>query len=278
VAAAAEEAWWQIREEFTRSRRFLVASKQFLIKSDAFQPRGELEPADAIILGRLLDAHALVTLQLEDRSLKMSVFDGTTGLVLWRKALTLHPSLTVGDQLPTVARRLAGDFIASIPYQGFTTIDSLIGTAVYNEGEARLVQVDFGVPAAGQAGVQIGDVAQWVRVSGSNNVAPLFQGGGKITVFAEGKVIRIDQGIATIELLRATSLSEIKEYTLVRVPREAERLQAEYSLKEAARTTLTAELVAPELSPMEQLKKERRPLVTTVSFLSSLAALLLLAF
>ncbi len=271
--SVADEAWWQAREEFTKSRRFLVASKQFLLKSDVFQPRGELEPADSIILGKLLDAHALVTLQLVERRLTMSVYDGSNGLLLWGKTVGLHPSVTVNDQLPSLARRAVADFVATIPYQGFTIVDSLIGQAVYSDGDIRQARVDLGL----STGAQIGDLAQWVRVS-STTAAALFQGGAKVTVFAEGKIVKLDQGIATVEILRATNIRDIREFALVRIPREADRLAAEYTLSESPRTTLTAELVAPEASPMERIAKERRPLVTALSFVGSIAAFLLLVF
>jgi len=272
-AASADEAWWQMREELTRSRRFLVASKQFLVRSDTFQPRGDLEPADVLILGKLLDAHAIITAQLVERRVVVQVYDGGSGQVLWRKSTSLHPSLTVKDQLTTLARRLVADFVASIPYQGFTIVDSMTGQAVFEEGDVKLAQADLGVTTA----AQIGDMVQWIRLV-SQNSAPVFQGGGALTVLAEGKIIRIDQGIATVEILRAVKLGDIREYTLVRVPREAERLRMEYTVQETTRTTLTAELVAPEANPMEEVAKERRPLVTTLSFVSSLAAFLLLAF
>lgn len=268
----ADEAWWEAREELTNSRRFLVASKQFLLRADAFQPRGKLEPADAIILGRLLDAHALVTLQLEERTLTMNVYDGGNGLLLWQKSVKLHPSLTVRDQLLELTENLVRGFVASIPYQGFTIVDSLIGKAIYEEGDIKLVQVDLGV----ETGAQIGDVVQWTRLE-STNAAPTFQGGAKMTAFAEGKIVRIEQGIATVELLRATSVSDIKEYSLVRVPREAERMRAEAATHDTPRTTLPVDLVSPEADPMKELKKERRPLVMALSVIASLAAFLLLA-
>lgn len=271
--AVADEAWWQAREEFTKSRRFLVASKQFLVKSDVFQPRGDLEPADAIILGKLLDAHALVTLQHANRRLTLTVYDGSNGMTIFRKAANLHPSLTVNDQLASLSRRMVNDFVASIPYQGFTVIDSLIGRPVFEDGGTKVARVDLGIGS----GAQIGDTAQWITIV-SNNTAPLFQTGAKITVFAEGKIIRIEEGVATVELLRATNIKEIKEFTLVRIPREAERLLNQYALVDTPRTTLTAELVAPEANPMEQVARERKPLVTTLSFVGSLAAFLLLAF
>lgn len=273
LSTVLEDTWWQAREEFAQNRRFLVASKQFLIKTDVYQPRRELEPADAIILGKLLDAHALVTLQLIDRRVLMSVYDGGNGLLLWKKGITLHPSIATRDQLPNLAKKLVLDFIATVPYQGFTTVDSLIGTPVYEEGDVKLAQVDLGI----QTRAQIGDVVQWIRVT-STNTQPLFQGGSKMIVYAEGKIVKIDQGLATVEIQRASSLRDLKEFSLVRVPREAERLNNEYTISDTPRATLTKDLLAPEISPMERVAKEKKPLATTISIIASIAAFLLLAF
>ena len=271
--AAADEAWWQSREEFAATRRFLVASKQFLIKSDVFQARKDLEPADAIILGKLLDAHALVTFQLVERRLMMTVYDGGNGSTIWRKGVTLHPSLPMSDQLPQVAKRMVDDFVASIPYQGFTIVDSLIGQPVYEEGDVKLAQIDLGQ----MTGAQIGDVVQWLRIS-PTSTEPLFDGGAKLNVFAEGKIAKIEQGIAVVEIQRASTLGYLKEFSLVRVPREADRLLKAYAIRENPRTTLTAELVSPEADPLQRISKERKPLATTLSIISSVAAFLLLAF
>jgi hypothetical protein len=272
-AAVADESWWQAREELTRSRRFLVASKQFLVRNDTFQPRGELEPADAIILGKLLDAHALFTSQLKDRTVSMQVYDASTGLSLWQKNVMLHPSLTVQDQLPGLMRRMAADFVATIPYQGYTMVDSMIGRAVYQEGNSVLAQVDLGI----ETGAKIGDNAQWIQLI-ATTAAPVFQGGSEVKIFAEGKIIHLEQGVATIEILRMDKKQPIKEYSLVRVPREAERLLNDFTIRESVRTTLTTELVSPEANPMQQIARERRPLITTLSLVGSLAAFLLLAF
>lgn len=271
--AAADEAWWQAREEFASTRRFLVGSKQFLIKSDVYQARKDLEPADAIILGKLLDAHALVTFQLIDRRLMMTVYDGGNGTTIWRKGVTLHPSLPMADQLPQVAKRMVDDFVASIPYQGFTIVDSLIGQAVYEEGDIKLAQIDLG----STTGAQVGDLVQWIRIA-STSGEPLFGGGSKTTVFAEGKIAKIDQGIAVVEIQRASTLTYLKEFSLVRLPREADRLTKAFAIRDNLRTTLTAELVAPEADPMQRVSKERKPLATTLSIISSVAAFLILAF
>ena len=271
--AAADEAWWQARDQLSKSRRFLVASKQFLIKSDVFQARSQLEPADAVILGKLLDAHALITIQVADRKVTVNVYDGGNGLPIWVKTVSLHPSLTISDQLPKTVRKMMDDFLATIPYQGFTVVDSLIGQPVYEEGDVKLAQVDLGITT----GAQIGDVVQWIHVTAAT-AEPLFQGGSKMTVFAEGKVVRIEQGVATVEILRATKIKDVDEFSLVRIPREAERLKTEFTITDSPRSTIGADLISPEANPMEQVNKERRPLVTTLSFLASIAAFLLLAF
>jgi hypothetical protein len=273
LSAAGDEAWWQSREEFAATRRFLVGSKQFLIKSDVFQPRKDLEPADAIILGKLLDAHALVTFQLIERRLMMTVYDGGNGSQIWRKGVTLHPSIPMADQLPQVAKKMVDDFVAAIPYQGFTIVDSLIGQPVYEEGDVKLAQIDLGQ----KTGAQAGDLVQWIRIE-PTSPEPLFSGGSNTTVFAEGKIAKVEQGIAVVEIQRASSLSFLKEFSLARVPREADRLIKAYAIRENSRTTLTADLVAPEADPMQRISKERKPLATTLSIISSVAAFLLLAF
>jgi len=271
-AALVEEAWWQAREELTRSRRLLVASKQFLVRSDVYQPRGELQPADAVILGKLLDSHALITLQLENRRLVMNVYDGGNGFLLWTKSVGLHPSMTIQDQLPSLSQKLIADFLGSIPYQGYTVVDALIGHAVYEEGDVKLARIDVG----SATGAQIGDNVQWIAITNPTS-APLFQGGGQLTVYAEGKIVRLEQGIATVEVERATSVNSIREFSLIRIPREAERLAAQSTITEGPRASLTTELVTPEANPMERVTKERRPLVTTLSVILSFAAFLLLA-
>ena len=56
------------------------------------------------------------------------------------------------------------------------------------------------------------------------------------------------------------------------------RMAAEETLTDKPRTTLTVELVSPEANPVERVAEERRPLLTTFSFIGSIAGFLLLAF
>lgn len=272
LSNAADDAWWQAREELTKDRRFLVASKQFLLKSDAYQPRGSLEPAEAILLGKLLDAHALVAARLAGRTLSMAAYDGSNGIVLWQRDYPLHPSIAVQDQLASVMRRVAADFVASFPYQAFQIVDPIVGTPVYDEGDMKVAQVEVG-----SGGAQAGDPVQWIRVE-SQSLKPLFQGGAKIDAFAEGRVIKVEQGIATVELLRLEKGRAIKEFDLVRLPREYERQQAQFAIQEGLKSGLSADLLALEAAPMERVVRERRPLAAVASWVASAAAFLLLAF
>ena len=269
----AEEAWWQVRQELTQNQIFLLASKQFLTKNEVFQARGELQPADTILLGKLLDAHAIITGKLDGHRLIFSVYDAGFGLLLWQNYFEMHVSRPLEDQIVDASKKLIHDFMASIPYQGFQVIDSLRGKATFEDADEVRTEVQVG----SQSQVQVGDIAQWIHVYHKTTEA-LFQGGGETKAFAEGKVVLIDKGIATIQLVRATSLDDIKEYALVRFPKEAERIKVEYALRESLPGRLSTTAAVTELEKMKSVAKERRPLVATLSFVGSITAILLLAF
>lgn len=272
---AADDAWWQLRDVLTKSQRFLVASKQFLIKNDALQPRRDLEPADAIILGRVLDAHALITVQVKGKQITLNAYDGSTGQTLYQKTAAMHPSLAVSDQLASFVRRMVGDFIATIPYQGFTVIDPLVGQPVQVIGDVQQARIEVGRGTK----IQVGDAVQWIRLI-STNAAPIFQGGAKTVIVAQGRIIRLEDSVAVAEILRAGQIKDVREFSLVQVPREAERLIAEHGLvsREGPRTTLTPGLISPEANPQELAARERRPLLTTLTILGCFAGFLLIGF
>ena len=51
----ADNLWWDVRSKLSASKRFLIASKNFMQSKNVFQARSELASADAVLLGRLLD-------------------------------------------------------------------------------------------------------------------------------------------------------------------------------------------------------------------------------
>ena len=269
----AEEAWWELREVLTRDKRFLVASKNFLMQKDVYQARSVLSPADAIILGKLLDANALVTTWIDDRVLHMRIYEGEYGRPLWEHQLVLQPSLPVAEQIEPAVLKLANDFIATIPYHGFVVTDPLKGRPVYQEGRRLLVKAEVGVNAE----IDVGDSAQLIRVY-SDHLKPLFTHGANIEVFAEGRVVERSGAALLIELDRLNRATSVEDGTMVRLPRELKRLEQMYALQDSLKTKIDPEFFSPGMTTAKQKVIEQKPLVASLMFIANLAAFLLLAF
>ncbi|MGE0526136.1 MAG: hypothetical protein AB7P49_03655 [Bdellovibrionales bacterium] len=269
----AEEVWWDLRETLTRDKRFLVASKNFLMQKDVYQSRAKLSPADAIILGTLLDANALITTFVEDRVVRMQVYEGEYGRPLWEHELVLQPSLPVATQLKPAVIKLAQDFIASIPYHGFVVLDPLKGRPIYQEGRRLLAKADVGT----EAEVDVGDSVQLIRIY-SDHVKPLFTHGTNIEVFAEGRVVEVSREKIVFELDRMNRATTITEGTLVRLPRELKRLQQLYAIQDSLKNKIDPEFFSPGMTSAKQKENETRPLVASLAFIANIAVFLLLAF
>ncbi|MBL7689240.1 MAG: hypothetical protein JNJ49_14485 [Bdellovibrionaceae bacterium] len=273
TAKSLDEVWWQVREELTSTGRFVVASRAFLQRVDAFQPRGVLTTADAVILSRHVEAEVLITVRLKVRSLTVAVWEGKDGSKLWEESVELHPSVLVRDQVGAVGKSLVRRFIAHLPFQGITQLDPLTRQPIYEDGGRRLVKVKTGLGAR----IAEGDVAQWLQVRRSS-LDPLLQGGAKTEITAVGKVVSVKDQIATVELTRIADSRGVQVGGLVAFPSEIERLNVKSDDK-ARVSELAMQILQPaQRSVDEESKKETRPLATTLSILASIAAVLLLAF
>jgi len=270
---SAESSWWAVRELLTKNKKFLVASRNFMKKKDVFQARGELTPADAIILGQLLDAQALVTTYLKKRTLHMSVYEKEYGRLLWSHKLTLHPSLPLKKQIEEASKKLMLDYMSSIPYQGFIYVDSLIGRPVYTRGSKKNVKVEVGLDSK----VLVGDKVQFIRLS-SDQLKPLFDGGSVIEITAEGVVVGINREIVTVEVNRYTHLKDFKRLGLVRFPSEYKRLRENYSIAGKMKNNINPEYFSPEITSEGQKEAETKPLVAALTFIANIVGVLLLAF
>ncbi|NQZ02480.1 MAG: hypothetical protein HRT45_17615 [Bdellovibrionales bacterium] len=271
--AIAEDTWWDLRKFLTEDQRFLVASKNFLQQKDVYQARGELKPADAIILGQLLEANAVVTTFLNDSELHMAVYEAEYGRLLWTKKLQLQQSLPTSSQIKKASLRLARDFVSAIPYQGFVVKDSLKKSTVYQDEGRQYVKTQIGVGA----NIEVGDKIQFVRVK-ATSLKPMFLDGATVEVFAEGQVERVDRSEVTVQLLRATSLQDIRPKSLVRIPKEFKRLQQEFALKNDLNKKIDSAYFSPEMTELDQEIQENKPLITSLSFLGNIGLFLLLAF
>lgn len=278
TAASLDETWWQVREELTTTGRFTVASRAFLQKADAFQPRGQLTAGDAVVLGRYVEADALLTLTLHNRNLTVAVFQSTDGALAWTQSVELHPSILLREQIAKVARALTREFIASLPYQGVTLQDSITRQATFNEGSQKHSRV-----LVATAQTTVGDPVQWVSVT-RGNLKPVLQGGAKVEVIAEGVVHEVDGGTIVVNVTRVADNSGLRPGALVNLPKEQARLAKLAVRKDSATSAAVVSLLAaesaiePEAKALERKHDERGPMATTLSILGSLAVILLLAF
>jgi hypothetical protein len=270
---AAEDAWWDVRERFTANKRFLLASKYFMQKKDVFMARGALTPADAIILGKLLDAHALVVTFMVKNTLKMVVYSGEDGSLFWRQQLALHQSVRIGKQLSKAAVSLANDFLASFPYQGVQIIDPLVGQSTFDEGGKTFAKIEIGAKTK----IMEGDQVQWVKMT-RLNLEPLFSEGGRLTVVAEGRVARLEGIHAIVEVLRAKNVGQLNEGDLVRFPLELKHLKDELALEEELQRKIEPEFISSDISSLSSQRNKDRPLASSLAWISGILAYLLLAF
>lgn len=268
----ADEVWWDLREKLTDNKRFLIASKNFMEVKDVYQPRGALIPSDAIILGRLLESHGLVTTFVRDNELSMQAYDTRNGTLLWQKKIVFHPSTPVSKQLPDAAGKLILDFIASVPYQGSVIIDSISTKPLFVDGGKSYFRADVGVSSA----VTVGSVAQVIRLS-PKSLKPQYDEGTSVEIVAEGTITKVDGSIATVELKRRRDGAEIRENDLVRLPGESKRLEQK-SMGTPAIDIAGTQLLTEEGTKLTEKEKENKPLVTALGFIGTLALYILLAF
>ena len=273
LTKVADNSWWTIREKLTESKRFLVASRNFMTAKEVFQPRGELKPADALILGRLLDADALVTEFLENRVLNMRVYETTNGITLWSGQVNLEPAIPLARQFQDASEKLLYEFISSIPYQGYVIVDPLINHPTYVEGDNLMFKAELGVNAQ----VTTGENVQLIRI-GAIGADPVFQSAVNIEVYAEGVIANVDRQIITVKVTRRQVGTEIKSGALVRIPDEYQRIQKAYGIQQDMTKNLAVELYKVNDEQLTDEQKKRQPLITSLAFIGNLALVLLIAF
>lgn len=268
----AEGTWWKVRERLTDDKRFLVASRSFLVKKDVYQARSKLTPADAIILGQLLDAHALITTFLYKRELHMHVYEGNFGQLLWKSKIKLHPSLPIKNQLEKSGVKLINDFIASFPYQGYIFTDKFEGKAVIADGADYLVNARVGLSAK----LKVGDKIQIIKLE-PKDYKPLFQSSAEFIIQAEGVVTKAKKGVIMARLDRHIPVDLIKEFDLVRIPTEYQRLYDLFKINNGLTSKISSEYYSPEITETSKEVKEKKPLVTALTIILNVAVFLLLA-
>ncbi|MDZ4676084.1 MAG: hypothetical protein SGI74_01130 [Oligoflexia bacterium] len=275
LKVAADNAWWKSRERLTAKKKYLVASRQFLMQKDVLQPRRELKPEDVKLLANLLDANVLVTGYAEQRQFTMNVYLAQNGALFWSKQLGFHPSLKASDQLELITEKLTQELLAIIPYQAFTIVDPLIGKAVYEEVGKKYAVIDVGVTD----GLTVGMDVQWTAVNMPEDFdkrRPVLSD-SKMILLGEGKITKIKRGIVIAELQRAISNDTITEKTMVRFPQEIEKIQSYLSI-EASKERIAPEILPTLINPVSPESNNAKKNSLIFGTILSILGILALAF
>jgi hypothetical protein len=247
---AAENAWWKSRERLTAEKKYLVASRQFLIQKDVFQPRKDLNPDDVKLLAHLLDADVIVTGYSEARGFQLNVYLGQNGELFWSKRISFHPSLKATDQLELISDNITQELLSQIPYQGFVVTDPLIGKTLYDEDSKKYAVVDMGTTDSVTEGMDV----QWVKIYIPEK--PTLKEGdpilpqSKIQVVAEGKITKIKRGVFVAQVERAKSMDLIGEGTFVVIPKLASKLGESYLAHDIVKEKNAPELLPTMINPV----------------------------
>ena len=242
-----------------------------MVQRDVFQPRRTLKPADAIILGRILDAHAVVVTYLEEGELKMHVYDAREGYTLWKESLLTNRSEPIDAQIERLSKSLVGGFLADVPYQSFQ-ISWPNQNEVLRKEDGRIyarLEIRRGLT------LEPNTVIEWIRIP-ANLQKPVFRSYDRIVVFGRGRVVRLDRGAAIVEILELGNESDFELESLVRIPDEASRLQVEFGLKKEK--YLSPDLYQVELRKGAKKAEGTGPLAAALSYVASIALFILIAF
>ncbi len=247
---SAENAWWKSRERLTAEKKYLVASRQFLIQKDVFQPRKDLNPDDVKLLAHLLDAEVIVTGYSEARGFQLNVYLGQNGELFWSKRIAFHPSLKATDQLELISDNLTQELLSQIPYQGFVVTDPLIGKTLYDEDSKKYAVVDLGTTDNVQEGMDV----QWVKIYIPEK--PTLKEGepllpqSKIQVIGEGKISKVKRGVFVAQVERAKSVDLINEGTFVVIPKLSSKLGESYLGHDIVKEKNAPELLPTMINPV----------------------------
>lgn len=269
----AELAWWKVRDILSDQQRFLVATKRFLTQKEAYQPRQTLKIPDVVLLGKLLDTDCLITTYIDEHDLTMTAYSSQDGMTLWKKSIGFNSGKPIRLQLEELSQKLVQDFISSMPYHGFQIIDPIVNRAIIEEGSTLVAKIDVGAKSM----IQPGEKVQWIDIERANTQA-LFQGGAKLTVYAEGTVVKNENQILIVEIKRLASSDRLTKKSMILSAEESKRLQAQYLLKDSSQPEVPLSMVVGELHSTEEKNADKKSLLTALTSILNIVIVALFIF
>lgn len=270
-----QEAWWEIRSELTRNKRFLVASRKLLEREGLLQGRRNLSSSEVMAMGKQLKSQVLITIWFQAYHLSMVAYEVEGGQVLWSQQLRLDEAAHIQGQLKEASKKLIRAFIAAIPYQGFVVKDKVLGEIFnLNSDKTFNMSVDIGLNSQ----VDLGDLAQLIRLR-SHRCERRFNGNFDVEVLAAGIVI--EKGDSRFRVRFSDfyiNPVQIKEGALIRFPKEFERFQRLYTLplnKSGAKGETGKRSLGPTYVDESSLKKEEKKSSSSTVHIISMVNLIL---
>lgn len=264
-------AWWKIREFLSEQQRFLVATKRYMQQNEVFQSRKNLLISDVILLAKLLESDCLITTYLENKKLYMNAYSGQDGLLLWKKSIDITSSKPISQQLEELSAKLIQDFYASLPYQGFQIVDPLNQEPLHEEGNAIIARIDVGAKSSAVAGQKV----QWLEIERGSPL-PLFQGGAKVRIIAEGDVLKNDNQVLTVEVKRVKDLKLLEKKSIITILDEKKRISDIYAIKSSKEIQPNLTMLSEPMVDAREKSEEARPLLVALSAIANIVVALLL--
>lgn len=265
-----DELWWQVRSLLAQDLRFTVATRRLMINRQVLVPRGELKTADAVLLGRILEAEALISMYIKDAKAWVKVYRSEDGLLVWQGDLAFNPALSVKDQALGIFSKLIKNFMNEVPYLGYQVNNPLSGELMdFNETHA-LVYIQ-----SGRTELETGQRIQWGELVVSQ--LPLFLSQRKLQVLVEGEVIHpLKNNIYQVQVpLQQASLLKagMMLFDVSQLSVGSEKVQADLAIKTQYSSEYLVENMQPEKKIIQQAK-----IPTYLGFIFNLLAIVLIAF
>lgn len=265
-----DELWWQARSITAQDLRFTVATRRLMINRQVLAPRGELKTADAVLLGRILEADALISMYIKDAKAWVKVYRSEDGLLVWQGEQAFNPALSLKDQTLGLFSGLIKRFIVSVPYIGYQVNNPISGEIMDTSETHALVYIQ-----TGGVELEIGQRIQWGELIVSQ--LPLFLSERKLNILVEGEVVHpLKNNLYQVQIpLQQADLLKINMMIF-----DANKLNPDKNdllVNSVMSTQISSEYLVENMQPQKKIIQQAK-ISTYLGFIFNFLAVLLIAF
>lgn len=265
-----DELWWQVRSFLAQDLRFTVATRRLMINRQVLVPRGDLKTADAVLLGRILEADSLISMYIKDAKAWVKVYRSEDGLLVWQKEQSFNPALSIKDQAMGVFLSLIKSFISDVPYLGYQVNNPLTGDLNDNNETHALVYIQVG-----SSELQVGQRVHWGDLVVSQ--LPLFLSERKLNILVEGEVVHpLKNNIYQVQV-PSHQVSLLKNGLIIFDANQAQSPSNSVQTDLIIKTQYSSEYLVENMQPDKKINQQSR-ISTYLGFIFNFLAVVLIAF